>query len=252
MNLKESQASVEASPAMTPQQARLSASDKSRLQMYREMAVGQSSWAALAWYELATLFASNTPGLLGLLLRGLLFPSLCKSCSAMPALGRGITLRQPNCLTLGRKVVIDEYVSLDARGADAQILLAEHVSIGRFSSIVARNSKIALERAVNIGSYCRIASESGVSIGESSLVAAYCYVGPGNHGRGDANTPLISAPMERRGGVSIGKHVWLGTGATVLDGVSVGDKAIVGAHSLVREDVAPGAVVAGTPARVIG
>lgn len=133
-------------------------------------------------YEAATLVASNLPGLLGLLLRGVLFPSLCKSCALLPALGRGITLRQPKSLSIGKKVLIDEYVNLDARGPGALIEIGgscKHCC----SSVVARDSRITLGRAVNIGAYCRIASESGNQIGESSLIAAYCYVGPGNPAR---------------------------------------------------------------------
>jgi maltose O-acetyltransferase len=51
--------------------------------------------------------------------------------------------------------------------------------------------------------------------------------------------------------VSIGRRVFLGAGAIVLPGVTIGDDAIVGAGSVVRGDVAPGTVVAGNPARVI-
>jgi maltose O-acetyltransferase len=52
--------------------------------------------------------------------------------------------------------------------------------------------------------------------------------------------------------VAIGRRVYIGMGATILPGVTVGDDAIVGAASVVHEDVEPGAVVAGNPARVVG
>jgi maltose O-acetyltransferase len=51
--------------------------------------------------------------------------------------------------------------------------------------------------------------------------------------------------------VTIGRRVYIGTGAIVLPGVTIGDDAIVGAGSLVRHDVPAGAVVAGVPARAI-
>lgn len=55
-----------------------------------------------------------------------------------------------------------------------------------------------------------------------------------------------------RGDVHIGNDVWLASGCTVLSGVSVGDGAVVAARAVVTRDVAPYAIVAGNPARVIG
>ncbi len=52
--------------------------------------------------------------------------------------------------------------------------------------------------------------------------------------------------------VAIGDNVWIGTGALVLPGVTIGSGAVVGAGSVVTKDVPNRAVVAGSPARVIG
>ena len=57
--------------------------------------------------------------------------------------------------------------------------------------------------------------------------------------------------MEDKGGVEIGKNVWIGTKATILDGVRIGDNAIIGAYSLVNKDVPSGNKVVGIPARKI-
>jgi maltose O-acetyltransferase len=51
--------------------------------------------------------------------------------------------------------------------------------------------------------------------------------------------------------VNIADNVWIGSGVTILPGVSVGRDAIVGAGSVVREDVPTGAVVGGIPARIL-
>jgi acetyltransferase-like isoleucine patch superfamily enzyme len=157
----------------------------------------------------------------------------------------------PSRISLGSGVLIDDNAALDVRGRDGRIEIADRVSIGRLTTIAAKHGSISLKAGCNIGSYCRIATNSRVEIGESVLVGAYCYIGPGNHTEGTADEPLITRPMNIRGGVSIGDHAWLGARVTVLDGVRIGRNAIIGAHSLVKDDIPDDAVAVGTPAKVI-
>lgn len=237
-------------PAMTPQQRRFTTSG-SLLAAYKELSVGSDcSWSHLLWYEAITSMGA-IPGALGMALRMALYPLLLGTSSGRPAIGRGVVIRHPRKLHFGRRVILDDYTCVEARGGDAQVVLGDHVVVGRFSTVAAKGGRISLDSGVNVGSYCRIATQSEISIGESTLIAAFCYLGPGNHQRGDSNTPLIAQEMDIRGGVSIGRHVWIGAHTTIVDGVTVGDGAIVGAHSFVRDDVPPGCVVAGVPARVI-
>lgn len=241
---------MEARPAITPQQAELTSTSKSALRLYRELSVGSLGLGAWIHYELCILL-SGIPGVAGYALRSLLYPGLFKNCGARPAIGRGVSVRRPAQISLGKKVLIDDYAVLDARGDTASIQLSDYVSLGRFSTITAKQAQIELAPGVNVGSYCRIATQSKVQIGESVLIAAYCYIGPGNHQQGGQDTPLISREMEIKGGVTIGAHAWIGAHSTILDGVAIGESAIVGAHSLVRENVPAGCVVAGVPARII-
>ena len=149
-------------------------------------------------------------------------------------------------------MLIDDGASLDVRGDDASRTSKDRVSIGRLSTIAAKHGHITLGDGCNIGSYCRIATQSRVEIGESVLIGAYCYVGPGNHTFGGEDSPLIEQPMDIKGGVSIGAHAWLGARVTIMDGVRIGAHAVVGAHSFVKDDVPDYAVVVGTPARIVG
>ena len=55
-----------------------------------------------------------------------------------------------------------------------------------------------------------------------------------------------------KGPVSIGDHVWVGVNVTILPGVRVGDRAIIGAGSVVTKDVPSSVIVGGNPAAVIG
>lgn len=57
--------------------------------------------------------------------------------------------------------------------------------------------------------------------------------------------------MVSKGGVHIGKNVWIGDKATILPGVSIGEGTVVAANAVVTKDVPPFCVVGGNPARVI-
>ncbi len=71
----------------------------------------------------------------------------------------------------------------------------------------------------------------------------------------DHNVTEVERPIRVQGiykrDVRVGSNVWIGYGAQILRGVTVGDNAIIGASSVVTSDVPANAVVAGTPARVI-
>jgi len=238
-------------PAMTPQQERFTDVKRGGLTIYKELAVGKASIFHFLGYELSQLFLSNLPGIIGFGSRSIVYRALFCKCGARPAIGRGVMLRVPKQISLGDGVLVDDYAALDVRGENSAIDLGNRVSIGRFTTVAAKGGTITLKSGVNIGSYCRIATNSRVEIGESTLIGAYCYIGPGNHTESGDGRPLIVSDMEIRGGVEIGENAWLGAGVTVLDGVRIGKRAIIGAHSLVREDVPDDCVAVGTPAKIV-
>jgi len=218
--------------------------------LYKSLSIGENgSWISLIGYELYLHFCSDVSGLLGYGLRSLVLPAFL-GASKRPVIGKGVLIRRPKQIYLERKVFVDDFATLDVRG-EGSIRLGMHTFIGRFSSVVAKEADVVVGDGVNIGTNCRIASQSRISIGSSTLIAAFCYIGPGNHQRGEKGQPLIEQDMQIKGGVTIGSNCWIGARATILDGVTIGDNAIVGAHSLVRESVPAGAVVAGTPARIL-
>ena len=108
----------------------------------------------------------------------------------------------------------------------------------------------------------------GLRLGRNVYIAAGVYVDPGFLwliSIGDDSTITSGAriiahdaSIKRHIGytavarVEIGSRVYIGMGATILPGVSVGDDAIVGAASVVHDDVPAGTVAVGNPARVVG
>ncbi len=100
---------------------------------------------------------------------------------------------------------------------------------------------------VTIHSFTHIFAGGGVTIGDDTMISALCSITSSTHPK--TASPRHAAPLVERP-VTIGRNVWLGTGAIVMPGVTVGDGAIVGAGAVVTRDVPPGGVVVGNPARL--
>ena len=72
----------------------------------------------------------------------------------------------------------------------------------------------------------------------------------GGHVTDDPEVAVIRQPRSGKG-IKIENGAWIGTGAIILDGVTVGLHSIVGAGAVVSKDVPPWTVVLGNPARVV-
>ncbi len=243
----------ETKTALSPQQRKFSGGE---LSTYKEMTVGNKTWAYFCGWEFFSLLFSNLPSLLGYASRYLGLKLFAKKIASGVIVGRGAVIRRPDRIEFGKGAIIEDFATLDVRHSDREdiepsICIGEHVLVGRHSIVLAKGASIELGDGCNISSSCRIATQNGVKIGRSVLIAAYCYIGPGNHEIDDLDKPIIEQGMEPSSGVTIGDNVWIGTRATVLDGVSIGEDAVIGAHSLVTKDVPPRAVVAGIPAKII-
>jgi acetyltransferase-like isoleucine patch superfamily enzyme len=63
--------------------------------------------------------------------------------------------------------------------------------------------------------------------------------------------PISKQPLQTKGPIIIEDHAWLGVGVIVLSGVRIGKGAVVGAGSVVTDNIPDGAIAAGAPARVV-
>ncbi len=111
--------------------------------------------------------------------------------------------------------------------------------------------EIRLMCNVHVGPGTVIYGHGGVSIGNNTLLSMGCRILSSNHTippqgidiRSQPNIPLAT---------QIGSDVWLGAGAIVLGGVTIGDGCVVGAGAVVNKSLAPGSIAVGVPAKVIG
>ena len=170
-----------------------------------------------------------------------------------------------------RMVVGELYDALDPELVEARErarqLLARYNATGDREALTALFGRLADDAVVEAPFHCDYGFN--ISVGRRFYANVNCVfldcapieigdnvlLGPAVH-LYTATHPIDSA--ERRSGLELAKHIsvgddaWLGGGAIVLPGVTIGARAVVGAGSVVTRDVSTDERVAGNPARPIG
>ena len=106
------------------------------------------------------------------------------------------------------------------------------------------NIHLGSEVFLNFG--CVFLDVVQIAIGDGCKIGPYVQVLSADHPRDPA---LRKQRLEHGRPITIGANVWIGGGALILPGITVGDDAIIGAGSVVTGDVAAGTTVIGNPAR---
>ena len=96
-----------------------------------------------------------------------------------------------------------------------------------------------------------IAAVAAVELGEHCMVANGCLITDGNHRFDDPDKPVPWQGFTSKGPVVIGDNVWLGANVVVTSGVTIGRRSVIGANSVVTEDIPPFSIAAGAPAKVL-
>lgn len=105
---------------------------------------------------------------------------------------------------------------------------------------------IRLGEGVFLNFNCVILDVVEVTVGDLTQIGPGVQILTADHPRDPAER-ATGAEWGRP--IRIGRNVWIGGGAVILPGVTVGDDAVIGAASVVTRDVPPGATVVGNPAR---
>lgn len=154
------------------------------------------------------------------------------------SLGTGSSIDRPYYLTdagaiqLGNKVKIWHHARLEALGPDQP------------------TPKIRIGDRTVIQPYSHIGAARGVTIGANVLIASNVYITDHDHDWTDPAQPardngrLIVSP------VTIHDYAWIGEKVTILKGVTIGERSIIGAGSVVTRDIPADCIAIGSPARV--
>jgi acetyltransferase-like isoleucine patch superfamily enzyme len=96
-----------------------------------------------------------------------------------------------------------------------------------------------------------VAAVELVEIGDHCMLANGCFVTDGNHRFDDPDTPVTWQGFTTKGATRIGDNVWCGAHVVITSGVTVGERCVIGANSVVTTDLPPFSIAAGAPARVL-
>ena len=138
--------------------------------------------------------------------------------------GRGVQFEGSNRIHLGARVRVNDACQL-AAGAQGRIAVGADSHLARFTLVAGGGG-------VTIGERCMISSFVAIYSSKNDLTAEV-----------PALAPAVSSP------VVLGNDVFVGVGAKILPGVTIGDRAVIGAGAVVVHDVAPGQTVVGLPAK---
>jgi acetyltransferase-like isoleucine patch superfamily enzyme len=135
-------------------------------------------------------------------------------------------------------------------GKGAQIRLGRWSWLGHGTKIRCHEGVVEVGAKTVMGQECTISAYQHVKIGRECVIADRVMFIDFDHGVVEVERPIRLQGIYKRD-VDVGNNVWIGYGACILRGVTVGDNAIIGTNSVVTKDVPPNAVVAGLPAKVI-
>ena len=228
---------------------------RSALAKYRDVVLGGRGLGYLVKYEVAMLLANTCPGALGMGLRRLLYPGLLRRVGRGTVFGQCVTLRSPWRIAVGAGVIVDNNVSLDGRSEeDVSIEIGDDTILSRNAILACKGGSIRVGRRVGVGPGCTFHVYTGnrIVVGDNVLIAPHCYLaGAAGYKTERTDVPIVDQPLDLRGGIVVEDNAWIGAGAIIVDGVTIGRDSIVTAGSVVNTNVPAYAVVKGSPAKVV-
>jgi acetyltransferase-like isoleucine patch superfamily enzyme len=102
---------------------------------------------------------------------------------------------------------------------------------------------------LNIG--VMVAAVELVEIGDHCMFANGCFVSDGVHRYDDPEEPVPWQGFTSKGPTRVGDNVWCGANVVITSGVTVGERCVIGANSVVTQDLPPFSLAAGAPAKVL-
>jgi acetyltransferase-like isoleucine patch superfamily enzyme len=135
-------------------------------------------------------------------------------------------------------------------GRDARVTLGRWSWIGHGCKIRVHEGEVSIGAKSVLGQECTISAYQHVFIGRECIIADRVMMIDFDHGMVEVERPIREQGIYKRN-VDIGHNVWMGYGACILRGVTVGSNSVIGTSSVVTVSFPENAVIGGIPARLI-
>jgi acetyltransferase-like isoleucine patch superfamily enzyme len=135
-------------------------------------------------------------------------------------------------------------------GKHATLHIGRWAWIGHGTKLRVHEGEVRIGAKTVMGQECTISAFQHVSIGRECIVADRVMLIDFDHGVVEVERPIRLQGIYKRD-VRVGHNVWIGYGACILRGVTVGDNSVIGTSAVVTREVPANAIVGGVPARVI-
>jgi acetyltransferase-like isoleucine patch superfamily enzyme len=111
------------------------------------------------------------------------------------------------------------------------------------------SGRISIGAGTFLNQVVQVAAVELVEIGDHCMFANGCFITDGDHRFSDRELPITWQGFTTKGPTRIADNVWCGANVVVTSGVSIGERCVIGANSVVTRDIAPFTIAAGAPAR---
>jgi acetyltransferase-like isoleucine patch superfamily enzyme len=135
-------------------------------------------------------------------------------------------------------------------GRNATLRLGRWSWVGHGSKIRVHEGSVSIGAKTVLGQECTISAFQHVAIGRECIVADRVMLIDFDHGVVEVERPIRHQGIYKRD-VKVGNNVWMGYGACVLRGCTIGDNVVLGTYAVVTKDIPDDAVAAGVPARIV-
>ena len=170
--------------------------------------------------------------------------------------GKSTIIKCSSKIRIGNGVLIDRNCYIDALSTNG-ISLKENTSIGMNSTIICsgtfKNLGVGLDvgYGVGMGTHGFFGCAGGIKIGNNTIFGNFVSIHSENHNFSDTEI-LIKDQGVNRKGIIIGNNCWIGSKATILDGVVIEDGVIIAAGAVVKEGVYnSNGIYGGVPAKFL-